>query len=189
MVICQDGQHTTGKKHQDNVLPPHDHEGIASARRKPLNDTGGFANILQFMQRAAAASPSPSDPATPDSHSNKRRKLSASPQNTPLSDLDRVRAALAEEESKRQHALEKQGLDAGETKWALSFHNNAQDGQTERGLRVISAGYASLDSSGARDSLREDETWRAPVVGRKVFGKFKGSNVSGKLESAMVVCC
>ena len=141
---------------------------------------------MQFMQRAVAASPSVSVSATPDSHSSKRRKLSASPSpNTPQTDHERVQAALAEEESRRQKALEKQALDAGETKWVLSFQDDSLQKGARQGLRVVPAGFASLDRPGGLSTYRDHENWREPVVGRKVFGGFKGVNVSLALTNGV----
>ncbi|KAI9852488.1 MAG: hypothetical protein M1838_000582 [Thelocarpon superellum] len=121
-----------------------------------------------------------SDPSTPEESSAKRRKLSgsASRDHTP-SDAKAFRAALAEEEERRFRALEKQGQELGETRWVLSFKDDqehSQDGDRHHTLRVVQAGYASIDAPSpatATEDLEEgDEAWRAPTLGRRVFGKF-----------------
>lgn len=134
------------------------------------------------MQRAAASTPV-TEASTPEQSSNKRRRLSdpnVTPQ-SPAADLQRMQAAVAEEEAKRQLALERQGAEAGETKWKLSFQDDprGEGSGAHRGLRVVRAGYASIDHSPGKSydrSHQDDEAWRPPTVGRKIFGHFKSAS-------------
>ena len=121
------------------------------------------------MQRAAASSPT--TPDTPSLPSAKRQKLSdTSSPATPTSELQIMRAATAAEEARRAEALERQAADAGETKWVLSFRDEAVG--TENGvLQVLKTGYADLDTGGNGQN-QEEEPWGPKVVGRRSFGKF-----------------
>lgn len=137
---------------------------------------------MKFMQRASASA-SQSAPSTPDQRPSKRPRLSEpflyaqpsqSAQSSVSADQQRVQEALAEEDRKRQVALDRQAADAGDTKWSL-------EGATEsplRGLRVVSAGYTAIDTGrSARDAIyvgeEEEETEARPrLSGRKSFGKF-----------------
>ena len=67
-----------------------------------------------------------------------------------FSDRQAVQAALAEEEKKRQQAVERAAADAGETRWALSFQeepiDTKADGRTDNmALRIVQKGYAEID--------------------------------------------
>jgi hypothetical protein len=138
---------------------------------------------MKFMQRAAASSPVASPPPTPDEPSPKRRKKdSDSPSRSrinvdELADQRAVQAALAAEEAKRQAALERQAVEAGDTRWVLSFED--QKGSVTSpmlAIRVIQAGYANLDAPPTSNirSFEEDSTWeeKPAVIGRRSFGKF-----------------
>ncbi|MCJ1224434.1 hypothetical protein MMC12_001079, partial [Toensbergia leucococca] len=121
---------------------------------------------MKFMQRAAASQPSP----TPSFPPSKRQKTSPSSSTTTSTstDLLTIRAALEAEEEKRSQALERQGAEAGETKWYFSL----QDGDTNKrsGLSVKLAGYGDIDSSdrGGGNDEREIQV----AGGRRSFGKF-----------------
>ncbi len=69
--------------------------------------------------------------------------------------------ALAEEEDKREKAIERLAEDAGETNWVLSTVIGDEGNHTE-GLRVARAGYSDIDQ----------EAWTPLMVGRRSFGKF-----------------
>ncbi|TAQ87722.1 hypothetical protein B7494_g3941 [Chlorociboria aeruginascens] len=148
---------------------------------------------MKFMQRAAASSPTSASnitsPTTPDEPSAKRRKATdGSPQGKgfdvdALADSRAIQKALEEEETKRQLALEKQGLEAGDTRWVLSFEGSGEDRKEGRSLRVVQTGWANLDTDTGlgqgwkveRDEGEEDEEGdgnKPAVVGRRSFGKF-----------------
>jgi hypothetical protein len=127
------------------------------------------------MQRAAASSPS-SAPSTPEGPPSKRQRLSygsnGSPA-TPSSDLRAVQAALAEEELKRNLAVERQAAEAGETRWVLSVR---EPERAVPALRVVQASFADIDAATAGDDIEEgeyDEDSHAEkrVAGRMSFGK------------------
>jgi hypothetical protein len=132
------------------------------------------------MQRSAAASPS-SNPSTPDGRSAKRVRLSnggygnSSP-STPSKDQLAIQAALAQEEQKRSHAIERQAEEAGESRWVLSEKSL---GRPAPMLQIVHAGFAELDSASAMDE--EDLIEPAPqvrqVAGRMVFGKVSGERI------------
>ena len=142
---------------------------------------------MKFMQRAAASQSQKSTPiqSTPDVSEppSKRRKtdtrtpdygraeaLARSPA-TPLSDIELMKAATAEEEAKREKAIERLATEAGETKWVLSSTGEEKvDG--ERGLivRLAKAGYGEIDEGDGRLPMHS--------MGRRSFGKFsKADNV------------
>jgi hypothetical protein len=130
------------------------------------------------MQRSAAASPS-STPSTPDGRSAKRVRLSnggcgnSSSPSTPSKHQLAIEAALAQEEQKRSNAIERQAEEAGESRWVLSERSTTPSAPM---LRIVHAGFAELDSTGAMDE--EDAVGVAPqvrqVAGRMVFGKVSG---------------
>ena len=134
---------------------------------------------MKFMQRAANSSPSVSSPSTPEQPSLKRRRTDseASPSRAnidSLADRAAVQAALANEEAKRQLALEKQAAEAGDTRWVLSFedqkHSTVAPGLT---LRVVQTGFATLDTSPSQTRHMDDDIEDVPVmVGRRSFGRF-----------------
>ena len=131
------------------------------------------------MQRAAA-SPS-SSPTTPSEPPSKKQRLSngsynSSPSSAPRSDAQAVEEALAVEEHKRASALEREAAGRGETKWYLSF-NEANSPPVQAPLRVVSAGFSTLDAAGATKEENDDEedeeaTTVPQMKGRRSFGKF-----------------
>ena len=134
----------------------------------------------QFMQRAAA-SPNSSSPSTPSQPPSKKQRLSsggATPA-TPSSDARAIQEALAAEELKRQQALDRQAADAGETKWVLSYQE-VKAKTREAPMRIVTAGYGSIDSAAAVRAMRanidsdsEDEGSAArKIQGRRSFGRF-----------------
>jgi len=143
----------------------------------PYDDSVTYLPLFQFMQRAAASSPT--TPVTPTSSStqspsyssSKRQKLAHSPSTpvTPLSDQQAIQAALDAEEAKRSEALEKIAAERGETKWVLSFVDE-QRGERNGGLRVAKAGYGDIDGGGWGADGGGSE--RKGVSGRMSFGRF-----------------
>lgn len=119
--------------------------------------------MIQFMQRAAASSPtttsqSPAELSeAPPSKRQKPSNITTSP-TTPTSQPQMIQVALEEEEEKRQRAIVRLAEEAGETKWVFS----TVDGESQlSGLRVATAGYSDIDQ----------EAWRSNMVGRRRFGK------------------
>ncbi|KAH7348688.1 hypothetical protein BKA65DRAFT_550749 [Rhexocercosporidium sp. MPI-PUGE-AT-0058] len=136
---------------------------------------------MKFMQRAAHSSPTAASPPSTDEPSPKRRRTDSSSTSTPsklnvdtLADRKAIQAALAGEEAKRQAALEKQALEAGDTRWVLSFEDQQHSAPSPvLALRVVQTGFANLDASPSqsRFSVEESED-RAHMVGRRSFGRF-----------------
>ncbi len=135
---------------------------------------------MKFMQRAAASSPL-ALPATPDEPSPKRQKTGDSSPTVnvdSLADQRAVQAALADEEAKRQAALERQAAAAGDTRWVLSFREDIEGScaQNKASLRVVQTGFATIDSrlpGGAAITIDEDiSSDRPAIVGRRSYGKF-----------------
>ncbi|MCJ1438927.1 hypothetical protein MMC27_008317 [Xylographa pallens] len=136
----------------------------ATPTGKPPKTMSSRLMTMKFMQRAAASSASPT---TPDHPSAKRQKRNDSSPATPSSDVLAIQAALAAEEAKRAEALERQQVEAGETKWVLSFQKEERAGE-EEALRVDKVGYERIDALQGH----EDEPWRPAMVGRRSFGRF-----------------
>lgn len=135
---------------------------------------------MKFMQRAANTSPSSRAPPSPDEPSPKRQKKDSNP-STPtkfnvdaLADRSAIQAALANEEAKRQAALEKQASELGDTRWVLNFEDQrALGGASPLTLRVVETGFANLDTTPLKVQYADDITAEEPVmVGRRSFGKF-----------------
>lgn len=130
---------------------------------------------MKFMQRAAA---SPTSPSTPDGPSPKRQKTTDDGSPEPVFDVNAladnraIKAAMAEEENKRQAALERAGAAAGDTRWVLDFAavENAPSPVQRSTLKVVQTGYGLLDGMAAF-SHGEDES-ASPMVGRRSFGRF-----------------
>jgi hypothetical protein len=145
------------------------------------------------MQRAAAATPLPPSPKTPGETSVKRQRLS--PESGSKSDFQaKVQAALAVEEQKRLDALERQGIETGDTRWAFSFRDEKIGKGSATGLKVVQAGFATLDNTYNTTSTNhsdsdDDEPWRSNVIlGRKSFGKFNRA-LEVRNCPRMVFCC
>ncbi|KAI9650368.1 hypothetical protein NHQ30_000381 [Ciborinia camelliae] len=137
---------------------------------------------MKFMQRAAASSPTNVSPSPLDEPSPKRQKTA---QNTPtkfnvdtLADNRAIRAAIEEEEAKKEAALDRAAAEAGDTRWVLSFEGRKHLNTPTNTLRVVQAGFANLDlpspirfgRAGDNDDTFEDE--KPLMVGRRSFGKF-----------------
>ena len=85
-----------------------------------------------------------------------------------------MQAAVAEEERKRQQALERQAAEKGETKWVLSVRESRSKTQGQ-GLRVSTAGLAEIDELD-RDNDSEEgdsEEERKVTRGRMRYGKVR----------------
>lgn len=144
---------------------------------------------MKFMQRAAASSsPNSSSPTTQDEPSAKRRKVTDdSPSKFNVHDLVDQRAiqkALANEEAKRQAAIEKQATELGDTRWVLNFEDGRNTSTLPKNtLRIVQAGFANLDNlplhlkSADSEGKSED---RPSEVGRKSFGRFNRSLETGQ---------
>lgn len=121
------------------------------------------------MQRGTATSPS-SSPATPEERGGKRQRLSngsynASPASTPggADDAD---------EQKRQETAEREGVAKGDTKWYLSVQPTSKP-VAGSPLKIVSAGYSTLDAAARRSSAPEDEdVGTGAAAGRMNFGNF-----------------
>lgn len=86
---------------------------------------------------------------------------------------------MAEDERKRGVALERQGREAGETKWVLNFRE--AEGETENGLRVVSTGFGGIDAegAGAGNGSNDEEDGSGGFAGRKSFGNFQSGGAAG----------
>lgn len=116
---------------------------------------------MKFMQRgaaAAAAAGTPeaaSSPATPRSEdgSAKRRKFShtssvASSPATPLYDQKAIRAAIEEEEKKREAAIEKRAAELGDSHWVLEGAAALPKSGSRPLLNVVQVGFSQIDYAG-----------------------------------------
>ncbi|KAF2672969.1 hypothetical protein BT63DRAFT_421170 [Microthyrium microscopicum] len=111
---------------------------------------------MKFMQRAAASST--------DSPPSKRQRMSngsSAPRHS-TSDLKTMNDALAEEETKREQALERQAAEKGETKWVLSIQQ--ADATPATALSIATAGFADIDASSDEDAADKPDS-------RMRFGK------------------
>ncbi|CAL3968836.1 unnamed protein product [Diplocarpon coronariae] len=133
---------------------------------------------MKFMQRAAHSSLSAA-PSTPEEPAQKRRRTDSA--STPgkvdvdiLADRKAVEAALASEEAKRQAALEKQAIEAGDTRWVLSFEDQCHSAPSPiLALRVVQTGFANLDASPSQARFLDDSSEDVPTtIGRRSFGRF-----------------
>ncbi|KAF4614292.1 hypothetical protein G7Y89_g15447 [Cudoniella acicularis] len=135
---------------------------------------------MKFMQRAAASLPTTSSPSTTDEPPNKRRRteVDSCPPTfnvNALADQRAIQKAVADEEAKRQAALEKQAAEAGDTRWVLSFEDqNHAAAASSLALRVVPTGFAVIDSLSPLQirSLEEEAEDKPIMVGRRSFGKF-----------------
>jgi len=88
-----------------------------------------------------------------------------------------MQATLAAAELERMRILERQALEAGDTKWTL-HGSTIRSSLTPPNLMVVSASYGELD-------VEKDSTLLAPTPGsgRKRFGKFGEKVVVKRQES------
>lgn len=136
---------------------------------------------MKFMQRAAASSPTNTSPSI-DEPSPKRQKTA---QNTPtkfnvdtLADNRAIQAAIVEEEAKKQAALDRAAVEAGDTRWVLSFEGRKHLNTPTNTLRVVQTGFANLDQPSPikAERVNDDDNdfgeEKPFMVGRRSFGKF-----------------
>lgn len=150
---------------------------------------------MKFMQRGAATAAAASPPDTPKSeeeHSAKRRKVShqESASSTAIADHQAIRAALEEEERKRQVAIEKQAEELGDAHWMLDIKTpNLKSGQSrETVLNIVQVGFGQLDTvsrSGNASSDDSSDDRHADVVQIRRFN-MKKKKVCELVEPA---CC
>lgn len=146
---------------------------MAQPNGTPRNMSSRLMN-MKFMQRAAASQTS--SPRTPAEPATKKQRLSNGSYSTTPASTPRQESSLIADtaERKREETFAREAAARGDSKWYLSFQK-PQLPAVSSPLRIVSAGYGSLDSSGAaRDSSSEDEeeTTRPQVAGRRSFGKF-----------------
>ena len=147
------------------------------------------------MQRAAASA-NDSTPSTSEGPPLKRKRLSEGTPSpaTPSSDLQKVKAAQAEEELRRSAVIERLAAEAGETRWVL---NVKEPERTENGLVIIETGFADIDAvpktapSKAANGIDQSEESLSvqTVAGRMVFGKVSPSIPYIKFSRAMKYHC
>lgn len=104
---------------------------------------------MKFMQRTGAAPSTPSQPPA-----KKQRLSNGSALGSP--------ATPNEQDSSAQQ---------GETKWYLSF-KAPEAPVAQSPLRIVSAGYSSLDATGRAGEDEDEEPAPRAIPGRKSFGKF-----------------
>lgn len=81
---------------------------------------------------------------------------------------------MAEEEAKRQAALEKQTAESGDTRWMLSFEDQKNSLASIAPVQIVHAGFASLDDNARSRYIEEVENLgdRPGMMGRRSFGRF-----------------
>jgi hypothetical protein len=144
-----------------------------------------YSNDYQFMQRGTTISspttPSktPGSPASTSDPPSKRQRVSLGGSRPRYSDQQAIQAAMAEEQAKKDAALERHALEVGETRWVLSVRPTHIPTSPE--IVVTNAGFAEIDEDDDEDSEEEEER-----VGRLVFGKkvaVKSEDESGSTDS------
>ncbi|KAJ3468989.1 hypothetical protein FSOLCH5_002840 [Fusarium solani] len=123
---------------------------------------------MKFMQRAVASANSSPDV---DTNSAKKRKLGHSPAAGRIDmniDEAAIKAALDDQEAKRQAALDKHV--GGDTHWVLDSPFTKAASTSKPSLNVVYVGYGDIDSSNESGDNEE-----APSRGRTSIGKSKGS--------------
>lgn len=81
-----------------------------------------------------------------------------------LSDVQQMEMATAEEEARRERALERLAAEAGETKWVLSTARGRQEDEGRVILSVARAGYGVIDEG--------EGVVLNTSGGRRSFGRF-----------------
>ncbi|KAI0179965.1 hypothetical protein GGR52DRAFT_221354 [Hypoxylon sp. FL1284] len=147
---------------------------------------------MKFMQRAAASpsasSPTNADPDEQASNRSKRRKVahksSAAGSKEPVAQINQaaVRAAIAEEERKRQEALVQHAAELGDARWVLDMPNKPTNlnHTIQAPMNVVQVGFAQIDSpNDASDAAGLDAEstdishTRSPMVRRYNMDKKK----------------
>ncbi|KAH8889370.1 hypothetical protein GQ53DRAFT_748459 [Thozetella sp. PMI_491] len=151
--------------------PPEAKQGLsAMVEQTPTKTMSARLMTMKFMQRAAASESS--SPATPpvDKHSDKRRKVSYSPAtaspSTPLFDMKAAKAAMQEEEKKREEAVAKLAQQLGDSHWVLEGPMPGSRRAPSAPLNVVQVGFAQIDSA----DISDNETRAATTQGKKSFG-------------------
>lgn len=132
------------------------------------------------MARFVASESPKAEPLTPEGRPNKRPRysngLGDSSPSTPSADQRAINAFAAKEEEKRIQAIARQAAEAGETRWELSVRDLPPKAQE---LRIVSAGFAELDSANAGYESSDDEAIPTnKVPGRMMFGKVSSDSVN-----------
>ncbi|KAG9246959.1 hypothetical protein BJ878DRAFT_532895 [Calycina marina] len=143
---------------------------------------------MKFMQRAAASTLSSPATQVEEEPAPKRRKKNPDRPCFNVDELANKRAvekAIAEEEAKRQAALEKEGAAAGDTHWVLNFEDQKDVAVSKHlSLRVVSTRSASIEVGTPQQVKMTDEDdssgERSVMIGRRSFGRF-----NKKLEKQM----
>lgn len=119
---------------------------------------------MKFMQRGSGEN-SPTT-STPEPPAKKQRLSSGSSVRSHATPSEKAAA------EQRKRADEAERETAVETKWHLSF-NEPQTSTAQTPLRIVSAGYSSLDAAGRQEESDENEDHARPKFsGRRSFGKF-----------------
>lgn len=126
---------------------------------------------MKFMQRGeASAKSSPSaTPKTDNEGSAKRRKTAHknTPDAKPLYDEVAVKAALDEEESKRQAAIARRAKELGDEQWVLNAGPVAAPNvKQHNNLNYVQVGFAQIDSGFPSDEDNDNVTG---LAGRRQF--------------------
>lgn len=150
------------------------------ASQTPTSASNRLLN-MKFMQRAAAAGPpaSPVVPPTDDSErSSKRRKtsgrakLGGAPE-TPTYVIDHTaaKAALEEEERKRQVLVAKHAEALGDSHWILDAAKLPGSQQGGAPLKIVQVGFSQIDR-GARAEEEEEEDEETATIDGPTFRSF-----------------
>lgn len=146
---------------------------------------------MKFMQRAAAASPSsPGTPTSDEAHSSKRRKTagrsSLGMPETPSYVIDQkaAHAALAEEERKRQVAVEKRAEQLGDSHWVLDSAKLPGSRHGGMPLKIVQVGFSQIDRRGGSEEDQEQD--EMPRTDGPVFQSYGPKKSKGKKDEACI---
>ncbi|KAF7189261.1 hypothetical protein HII31_09414 [Pseudocercospora fuligena] len=130
----------------------------ASSKQPPKAMSSRLAN-MKFMQRGSPSS----TPGTPTEPPSKRQRLSSG-LGTPTA---------SPREAANSEAIDRAAAEKGDTKWYLSIKTpNTPAAQSP--LRIISAGYATLDAQNSRETdAKDDDNDEPQMPGRITYGNFK----------------
>lgn len=82
-----------------------------------------------------------------------------------------MQAALAEEEKKREAAIEKRALELGDARWVLDAHVPCIGTGVHPPLNVVQVGFAQIDSSAPLEGSQGTTGEQEPVA-RKSFRQY-----------------
>jgi hypothetical protein len=152
---------------------------------------------MKFMQRAVASeTSSPASITSPASDiegsaksSGKRRKTADTPNDSPagkpLYDEKAFKAALEEEDKKRQAAIEKRAAELGDEHWVLPEARLPKSDAKQRvTLNFVQVGFAQIDGGRAEDADNDDEE----IPGRSEYGKPRRLQFNMNKPTADVSC-